>query len=250
MLAELDQITSILSNVCVILIITWLVIKSWQFKTWIKSWQFKKYISYYIKMTQPEDQIDQLLLQAVASNSVDIQAGDAQLDDNAQTKMKEKLIQVVAGGKSRRYLGKLMTMKEIEQLDEEVLRKLYARYEATLGGQITRQLNKHMCYAYSRAVRFICPTLNFEVKDIVGLSTSLSEGPFIDLALSSFTCKLYHEYGHLLAPIEAAIITSSHLTPLDAATKPLPAEAEELAKLPEVETHVEELKPELKPENC
>ena len=50
MLAELDQITSILSNVCVILITAWLVNKSWQFKTWIKSWQFKKYISYYIKM--------------------------------------------------------------------------------------------------------------------------------------------------------------------------------------------------------
>ena len=146
--------------------------------------------------------------------------------------------------------GAVLTMKEIEQLDEEAVKKLYARYEATLGGQITRQLKKHMCYAYSRAVRFICPTLNFEVKDIVGLSTSsLSEGPFIDLALSSLTCKLYHEYGHLLAPIEAAIITSSHLTPLEAATKPLPAEAEDLANLPEVETHVEELKPELKPEN-
>ena len=90
-------------------------------------------------------------------------------------------------------------MKEIEQLDDEAVKKLYARYEATLGGLITRQLKKHMCYAYSRAVRFICPTLNFEVKDIVGLSTSLSEGPFIDLALSSLTCKLYHEYGHLLA---------------------------------------------------
>ena len=103
-----------------------------------------------------------------------------------------------------------------------------------------------MCYAYSRAVRFICPTLNFEVKDIVGLSTSLSEGPFIDLALSSLTCKPYHEYGHLLAPIEAAIITSSHLTPLEAAAETPP---EDLAKLPEVETPVEELKPELKPEN-
>ena len=245
MLAELDQITSILSNVCIILITAWLVIKSWQFKTWmvIKSWQFKKNISYYIKMTQPSvdqlavDQIDQLLLDAVASN--DVQAGDAQLDDI--TKMKEKLIQVVAGGKSRRYLGKLLTMKEIEQLDDEAVRKLYARYEAALGGLITRQLKKHMCCAYSRAVRFICPTLNFAVKDIVGLSTSLSEGPFIELALSSLTCKLYHEYGHLLAPIEEAIITSSHLTP---ATKFLPAEAEDLAKLPEVETPLEEFKPE------
>ena len=60
MLAELHQITSILSNVCVILIITWLV---------IKYFQFKKYISYYIKMIQPVDQIDQLLLEALASDS-------------------------------------------------------------------------------------------------------------------------------------------------------------------------------------
>ena len=95
-----------------------------------------------------------------------------------------------------------------------------------------------MCFAYSRAVSFICPTLNFEIKDIPGLTTSLSEDPFIDLALSSLTCKLYHEYGHLLAPIEAAIITSSHLS---AATKPLPAEAEAPAKL---EAPLEELKPE------
>ena len=50
MLAELDQITSILSNVCIILITAWLVNKSWQFKTWMvnKSWQFKKkYIILY-----------------------------------------------------------------------------------------------------------------------------------------------------------------------------------------------------------
>ena len=45
MLAELDQITSILSNVCVILITAWLVIKSWQFKTWrLFSWQFKTWM--------------------------------------------------------------------------------------------------------------------------------------------------------------------------------------------------------------
>ena len=231
MLAELDQITSILSNVCVILIITWLV---------IKSWQFKKYISYYIKMTQPAvdqlavDQIDQLLLDAVAEPPAQLLVDDI-------TKMKEKLIQVVAGGKSRRYLGKTFSTNEIEQLDEEALRKLYATYEAALGGLITKQLKQHMCYAYSRAVRFICPTSNFEVKDIQSLTSHLSEGPFIDLALSSLTCKLYHEYGHLLAPIEAATITSSHLTPLEAAAE-TPAEAP--AKLLEVETPVEELKPE------
>ena len=113
-------------------------------------------------MTQQPDQIDQLLLQA---SQVDAVASSllAESADNTQdnTKMKEKLIQVVAGGTSRRYIGKIMTTKEIEQLDEEALRKLYARYEAVLGGLITRQLKHHMCYAYSRAVSFVLS--NFEL---------------------------------------------------------------------------------------
>ena len=54
--------------------------------------------------------------------------------------------------------------------------------------------------------------MNCKIEDIGGLTTSLGDGPFIDLALSSYTCKLYHDYGHLLAPIEAAIITSGYLS--------------------------------------
>ena len=67
-------------------------------------------------MTQPVDQIDQLLLDAVASNSLLAKPVDVQPADN---KMKEKLIQVVASGKSKRYLGKIMTTKEIEELDDD-----------------------------------------------------------------------------------------------------------------------------------
>ena len=193
-------------------------------------------------MTQPVDQIDQLLLQtsqlqskvdAVASNSLlaDVQPAD-NTRDNTKSKQVEKLIQVVAGGKRKRYLGKVMTTKEIEQLNDEEIQKLCARYEAVLGGLITNKLTTHMCYAYSRALSFICPTLNFKVEDIVKLTTTLSEGPFIDLALCSLTCKLYHEYGHLLAPIEAASITSSYLTPAEPPPSPL-----------------KELKPEDKPIN-
>ena len=101
---------------------------------------------------------------------------------------------------------------DIETLSDEDVQKLYARYEATLGGLITKQLKYHMCYAYSRVIQSICPTLNCKIEDIGGLTTSLGDGPFIDLALSSYTCKLYHDYGHLLAPIEAAIITSGYLS--------------------------------------
>ena len=203
MLAELCQITSILSNVCIILGVSWLAIKYFQFKK----------ILYIIKMAT--DQIDQLLQDAVQDatlanfTAANFTAADISADTS---KEKEKLILVVASGKSKQFLGKLITTADIETLSDEDVQKLYARYEATLGGLITRQLKYHMCYAYSRVIQSICPTLNCKIEDIGGLTTSLGDGPFIDLALSSYTCKLYHDYGHLLAPIEAAIITSGYLS--------------------------------------
>ena len=162
------------------------------------------------------DQIDQLLHDAVqdatlANIPANIPAGIS-LQSADTSKEKEKLILVVASGKSKQFLGKLMTTADIETLSDEEVQKLYARYEAVLGGLITKQLKYHMCYAYSRVIQLICPTLNCKIEDIGGLTTSLGDGPFIDLALSSYTCKLYHEYGHLLAPIEAAIITSGYLS--------------------------------------
>ena len=202
MLAELCQITSILSNVCIFLGVSWLA---------IKYFQFKKILYNIIKMAT--DQIDQLLQDAVQDATLANITANITADISADTsKEKEKLILVVASGKSKQFLGKLMTTADIETLSDEDVQKLYARYEATLGGLITRQLKKHMCYAYSRVIQSICPTLNCKIEDIGGLTTSLGDGPFIDLALSSYTCKLYHDYGHLLAPIEAAIITSGYLS--------------------------------------
>ena len=202
MLAELCQITSILSNVCIFLGVSWLS---------IKYFQFKKILYNIIKMAT--DQIDQLLQDAVQDATLANITANITADISADTsKEKEKLILVVASGKSKQFLGKLMTTADIQTLSDEDVQKLYARYEATLGGLITRQLKKHMCYAYSRVIQFICPTLNCKIEDIGGLTTSLGDGPFIDLALSSYTCKLYHDYGHLLASIEAAIITSGYLS--------------------------------------
>ena len=158
------------------------------------------------------DQIDQLLHDAVQDATLANITADISLQSADTSKEKEKLILVVASGKSKQFLGKLMTTADIETLSDEEVQKLYARYEAVLGGLITKQLKYHMCYAYSRVIQLICPTLNCKIEDIGGLTTSLGDGPFIDLALSSFTCKLYHDYGHLLAPIEAAIITSGYLS--------------------------------------
>ena len=128
MLAELCQITSILSNVGIFLGVSWLA---------IKYFQFKKILYNIIKMAT--DQIDQLLQDAVQDATLANITADISADTS---KEKEKLILVVASGKSKQFLGKLMTTADIETLSDEDVQKLYARYEATLGGLITRQLKK------------------------------------------------------------------------------------------------------------
>ena len=52
--------------------------------------------------------------------------------DIQDNKMKERLIQVVASGKSKFYLGKNFSTDEIESLDEKEITKLYGRYESNL----------------------------------------------------------------------------------------------------------------------
>ena len=187
MLTEVYQITSIAANVCVITITVWLIIKRFQVKK-----IFTKYIM---------DNIDTPL----------------NLEETPQdNKMKERLIQVVAGGKSKEYLGKLYSTEDIEKLDDKEIAKLYARYEAVLGGIVNQTLKQHMIYAYTRAVEFLCPTVSqgrFAVYDTQKLHEHLTNGPFINLALTSLTCKLYHDYGHFLAPLEAALLTSNYVQP-------------------------------------
>ena len=91
MLAELCQITSILSNVCIFLGVSWLA---------IKYFQFKKILYNIIKMAT--DQIDQLLQDAVQDATLANITANITADISADTsKEKEKLILVVCQWKEQ-----------------------------------------------------------------------------------------------------------------------------------------------------
>lgn len=137
-----------------------------------------------------------------------LQAPQEPQDNN----VKERLVQVVISGKSKEYLGKQYSTNEIESLDEKDLAKLYARYEGVLGGLITKTLKRHICNSYTKLVEFFCPAVSngkLKLEQSDELAQQLNEGPFIDLALTSLTCQMYHKYGHFLAPFEVAILTSN-----------------------------------------
>ena len=115
-----------------------------------------------------------------------------------------------SSGKEQEYLGKSITSDEIGSLNQKELRKLYSRYEAHMGGVVTNKMKKHFVTAYTNLVGFFLPK-NLAIFDREGLEESLNGGPFIELGLSKWLCGLYHRFGHLLAPVEAVLLTSNHL---------------------------------------
>ena len=153
------------------------------------------------------------------------------LVSNETENLRERLIGVAVAGKSKEYLGKSITSDEIGSLDQKELRKLYSRYEAHMGGVVTNTMKKHFVTAYTNLVGLFLPK-NLAIFDREGLEESLNRGPFIELGLSKWMCGLYHHFGHLLAPVEAVLLTSNHL-------KKVPAPSTSVDILPKVEDVVE-----------
>ena len=133
---------------------------------------------------------------------------------NETEQLRERLIGVAEAGKSREYLGKTITSTEIDRLDQKSLTRLYGRYEAHMGGIVTRSMKKHFVTAYVNLVGLFLPK-NLAITDRDALEESLNEGPFIDLALNKWTCGLYHRFGHMLAPLEAVLLTSNGVKKVD-----------------------------------
>ena len=206
MLAELNHITSIAANICIILFSILLV---------VKYCKLKKYFYYYMD-------IDNLLNQ--------IDSTDNCIAPTQENKIKERLTLVVVSGKSKEFLGKLYSIEDIEKLDEKEMTKLYARYEAALGGHTTKLLKKHMISAYTKVAELVFPVISqgrLAVSDKDEMCNSLNDSPFIDLALTSLTSKMYHDYGQFLAPLEGALITSNYVQSVQVESQEQPQQEEQ-----------------------
>ena len=152
-------------------------------------------------------EIDQIIDGVIAPEDI---RESTPLVSNETENLRERLIGVALAGKSKEYLGKSITSDEIESLDQKELRKLYARYEAHIGGVVTNTMKKHIVKAYISLVELSLPK-NVVIVDREGLEESLNEGPFIELGLSKLMCILYRRFGHLLVPVESVLKTSNHL---------------------------------------
>ena len=179
------------------------------FIAWMIYYYFtiKKYIKYiytYITM-----ECDQLIDSLLSESAPTTEKPCTTTKDVASTtnEHKERLASLVAGGHSLQYLGKAYTVEQIESLSDENIDKLYARYEAKLGAAMTKSLGKAALQFYSEIARMFLP---IPIEKQPALVADLEADPFVENALSSVTCELYHRYGMFLAPFTAVLTTMKY----------------------------------------
>ena len=120
---------------------------------------------------------------------------------------RERLAALAAGGQARQFLGKTLSIDQINNLEEEEVEKLYGRYEAQLEAAMTKTLGAAALQLYTSTVSMFLPIPH---KEQPKLLTELESDPFVEHMVSNTTCELYHQFGMILAPLTAALTTLLH----------------------------------------
>ena len=121
------------------------------------------------------------------------------------------LAALAAGGQARHFAlteqGRPVTAERIDNMSDDDVNKLYARYEARIGAAIAKTLGTAALQIYTMAASTFLP---IPPENQHKLTSDLEEDPFVGHALSTVTCELYHSYGAYLAPLAAALTTIKH----------------------------------------
>ena len=154
---------------------------------------------------QMDDLLEGLLTEETTTTAASISSADALAQEVAE--QRERLAIIAAEGRARQYLGKAWSVKEIGELGDDEVGKLYSFYEARLGASITKTLGRAALQLYADVVSIFLP---IPLENIKPLVDELESDPFVDHALSNTACDLYYRYGELLAPITAAVTTMKY----------------------------------------
>ena len=90
-------------------------------------------------------------------------------------------------------------------MDYNSINILLNRCESVLSAQMTKSLGKSIINLYSNVA---CSVLS--IGNQQELSTDLESDPFLNTALTRFTCDLYYRFDAMLAPVSVGIITGKH----------------------------------------
>ena len=164
--------------------------------------QMKIILKYFTYKVNAEE----LLKDEKSSSSKNEQLENIEFPESKDDEKRERLSAIVAGGNSKKYLGKDLQLSDIDTMSNEEINKLYCRYEARLGASMTKTIGNSIINLYVMGV-----SKYFNIIEPPKLIQDLKEDPFINHALTSTCCELYYKYGMYLAPFTAMLTTARHI---------------------------------------
>ena len=70
---------------------------------------------------------------------------------------RERLAALAAGGRARQYLGKALSVDQVDNMEDEEVEKLYGRYKARLGAAMTKTLGAAALQLYTSVASMFSP---------------------------------------------------------------------------------------------
>jgi hypothetical protein len=142
-----------------------------------------------------------------------MEADELLLNENIQTistedihNKKERLYQLIGTGNTKKYLGKQLTVEEVQSFTPEEINDYCARYQSSFGAKMAKSIGKSLISMYTKTINYF-----FKVKDIDFLSEDLTNDPIVSNTIGSISCALYYRFGNLLGPVAVALISANHI---------------------------------------
>ena len=191
--------------------LTTLVVLLWVVHQYIKARREIRNLITLLHTKTFEKKMDDLL-DGLLANETEVQAPAAPsvpavLQPTTVAEQRDKLAIIAAGGQARKYLGKSLSVEEIDKMDDDDVRKIYNRYEARLGVCMTKTLGKAALQLYTTVATMFLP---IPPENRQPLLEDLESDLIVDRVLNSTACELYYRYGNLLAPITVALTTAKY----------------------------------------
>jgi hypothetical protein len=112
---------------------------------------------------------------------------------------REKLVTVIVGGQAERWLGRAVSLDQVDKLTNAEVEKYYTRYEMCQGAAMASTLGRSILTMHSDLVAHYEPEL-----DQVGLTAELEANPIVEVGLNNVSCKMFYMFSGFLAPLVTA----------------------------------------------
>ena len=141
--------------------LTTLVVLLWVVYQYIKARREIRKLITLLHTKNFEKNMDDLL-DGLLANETEVQAPAAPSvpavpQPTTVAEQRDKLAIIAAGGQARKYLGKSLSLEEIDNMDDDEVRKSYTRYEARLGVCMTKTLGKAALQLYTTLATMFLP---------------------------------------------------------------------------------------------